>query len=81
MYFGDFICWNGTRNTTSKRKFCFNVFVNVFQHYSYHKGSKIPWLQCKRLGDIILSLSILMTFCVAMKLQMVENFNKQTEQV
>jgi hypothetical protein len=30
-------------------KLCFNVFVNIFQIYFYHKGSRT----CKRLGDII----------------------------
>jgi hypothetical protein len=68
---------------SSKQKFYFNVFVNIFQRYSWHKGSRMSRL-CKRLGDIIqnkITLYFLMIFCVAKRQQMVEIFNKQTEQV
>jgi hypothetical protein len=66
---------------SSKLKFCFNVFVNIFQCYSRHKGSRMLWLQCKQLGDIIQNNFFFYDFCVVMRLQMVENFSKQTEHV
>jgi hypothetical protein len=68
------------QENSNKLKFCVNVFGNIFQ--CCYKVSKTPRLQCKRLGDTTRNNIIYFDdFCVVMRLQMMEKFNKQIKQV
>jgi hypothetical protein len=66
----------------SKLKFCVNIFVNIFQHYSCHKVREHHDYNVNNYQTSFKTmLCILVIFCVEMRLQMTENFNKKTEQV